>query len=176
MDIFRTTITKSPQETTRLGEEFGSLIVKSQSFGKTQDDPEQSRTGRKSKVKSGQDRGALTVCLYGDLGSGKTTFVQGVGKAFGIASRLLSPTFIIVRRYPVPEQTGFLYHIDLYRMEGEKDLLGLGLPEIFADTDSIILVEWAEKLGDLLPKERVDVRLNALDDGSHSIWISSSKR
>ena len=123
MDIFRTTITKSPQETTRLGEEFGSLIVKSQSFGKTQDDPEQSRTGRKSKVKSGQDRGALTVCLYGDLGSGKTTFVQGVGKAFGIASRLLSPTFIIVRRYPVPEQTGFLYHIDLYRMEGEKDLL-----------------------------------------------------
>lgn len=171
MDIFRTTITKSPQETTRLGEELGTYIVKSQSFGKTQDDPEQSRTGQKSKVKSGQDRGALTVCLYGDLGSGKTTFVQGFGKAIGIASRLLSPTFFIVRRYSIPHSLGFLYHIDLYRIAGEKELVDLGIPEILADSDSIVLIEWAEKLGSLLPKNRIEARFEVRDDEAHRIII-----
>ena len=126
---------------------------------------------QKSKVKSEQDRGALIVCLYGELGSGKTTFAQGFAKGLGIFTRLLSPTFIIVRRYPIARQTGFLYHIDLYRVEGEKALLGLGLPEILADPDSVVLVEWAEKMGDLLPQPRIDVYFEVLEDGKHKIWI-----
>ena len=55
-------------------------------------------------------------------------------------------------------------------MEGEKDLFGLGLPEILADPDSIVLVEWAEKMGDLLPQPRIDVCFEVLEDEKHKIW------
>lgn len=143
MDFNHPFITASPQETARIGQELGNCV---------------------------REKGIRIVCLYGELGSGKTTFAQGFAKALGVTTRLLSPTFIIVRRYPIPKQTGFLYHIDLYRMEGEKDLLGLGLQEILADPDSIVLVEWAEKMGDLLPKHRIDVYFEVLEDEKRKIW------
>lgn len=144
MDFNTPIITTSPQETARLGEELGDWVG---------------------------ENGLRIICLYGQLGSGKTTFVQGFAKAFGITSRLLSPTFIIVRRYLKPKTPGFLYHIDLYRIEGEKDLLGLGVQEILADSDSVVLIEWAEKLGSLLPKERIDARFTVAEDGKHSILL-----
>lgn len=137
-------VTAGPRETARLGEELGDWVG---------------------------EIGARVICLYGELGSGKTTFAQGFAKAFEVTSRLLSPTFIIVRRYPVPKNPGFLYHIDLYRVAGQKDLLGLGLSEILADPSSVVLIEWAEKLGSLRPKERIDVRLTVAEDGKHSILI-----
>lgn len=146
MDINQSITTSSPRETARIGQEMGNRIRR--------------RRGH-----------APAFCLYGELGSGKTTFAQGFAKGLGITTRLLSPTFIIVRRYPIPRQTGFLYHIDLYRMEGEKDLFGLGLPEILEVSDSVVLVEWAEKLGELLPKNRVDVRFSVMEDGKHHISI-----
>ena len=144
MDINHPFITASPQETARIGQEFGNYV---------------------------REKGSHVVCLYGDLGSGKTTFVQGVGKALGIGSRLLSPTFFIVRRYTIPQSIGFLYHIDLYRIADEKELTDLGIPEILRDPDSIVCFEWAEKLGRLLPKERIDVRLSVLKDGKHHVSI-----
>ncbi len=144
MDIYQPITTTSPQETARIGQEFGNCV---------------------------REKGIRVVCLYGELGSGKTTFVQGFAKGLGIATRLLSPTFIIVRRYQIPDNSGFLYHLDLYRMEGEKDLLGLGLPEILADSNSVVLIEWAEKLGELLPKNRVDVRFSVFEDGKHYVSI-----
>ncbi|MEK9143644.1 MAG: tRNA (adenosine(37)-N6)-threonylcarbamoyltransferase complex ATPase subunit type 1 TsaE, partial [Patescibacteria group bacterium] len=88
--------------------------------------------------------------------------------------RLLSPTFIIVRRYRIPDNFGFLYHLDLYRVSSEKDLLGLGLLEILSDPDSIVFIEWAEKLGGLLPKERIDVRFSVFENGKHHVSLSSS--
>lgn len=143
MDFDHPFITASPQKTTHIGQELGNRV---------------------------REKGIHVVCLYGELGSGKTTFAQGFAKGLGITTRLLSPTFIIVRRYPVPRQTGFLYHIDLYRIEGEKDLLGLGLQEILVDSNSVVLVEWAEKMGDLLPQPRIDVYFEVLEDGKHKIW------
>lgn len=143
MDFNHPFITASPQETARIGQEFGNYI---------------------------REKGIHVVCLYGQLGSGKTTFAGGFARRFGITTRLLSPTFIIVRRYPIPRQTGFLYHIDLYRMEDENDLLGLGLREILADPDSVVLIEWAEKMGELLPQPRIDVYFEVLEDGTHKIW------
>lgn len=145
MDIYQPITTTSPQETTRLGQELGDRV-------------EHKGDARK-------------ICLYGELGSGKTTFVQGFAKGLGITTRLLSPTFIIVRRYRTPKNFCFLYHIDLYRVDGEKDLLGLGLQEILANPDSVVLVEWAEKMGELLPKNRVDVRFSVIEDGKHHISI-----
>ncbi|KKU80886.1 tRNA (adenosine(37)-N6)-threonylcarbamoyltransferase complex ATPase subunit type 1 TsaE [Candidatus Gottesmanbacteria bacterium RIFCSPHIGHO2_01_FULL_46_14] len=108
------------------------------------------------------------LCFYGELGTGKTTFVQGFAKGLGITSRLLSPTFIIVRRYNIPDSAGFLYHLDLYRVE-EKDLAELGVSDMLSDPDSIVVIEWAEKLGNWLPKDRVDITFSVLPNGNHEI-------
>lgn len=109
-----------------------------------------------------------TVCLYGELGSGKTTFIQGYAKGLGMTTRLPSPTYIIVRRYDIPKSNDFLYHIDLYRISNFE---GLGLTEIFTDPHAIVVVEWSEKLGELLPKQRTNIRFSVLDDGRHKITI-----
>ncbi len=122
-----------------------------------------------------QDLDPSIVCLYGDLGSGKTTFSQGFAKGLGIQNRLLSPTFIIVRRYEVPKSIRWFYHVDLYRISGEKDREGVGLPEILADRAAIVLIEWADRLGNLLPKNRIDIRFSSNDDGSHQLWMSQQK-
>lgn len=111
------------------------------------------------------------VCLYGELGSGKTTFAQGFAKGLGITTRLLSPTFIIVRRYQLKTSSGFLYHIDLYRVSKKEEIEALGISEIFSDSKSIVLVEWADKLRELLPDSRIDIHFRALDYGKHKITI-----
>lgn len=153
-------ITKSAQETAEVGEALGYYL------------------NQKYTVQSTQRRGegnATAICLYGELGSGKTTYVQGFVKGLGITSRLLSPTFIIVRRYSLIGHVGFLYHIDLYRLESKKDLRELGLSEILADKDSFVLIEWAEKLGSILPKERIDARFLTLEDGTHQVMVQAIK-
>lgn len=114
-----------------------------------------------------------TICLYGELGSGKTTFAQGFAKRLGITTRLLSPTFIIVRRYQLFNPSSFFYHIDLYRLEGDKELEGLGLRDMLSEANSYKVIEWAEKLESLLPKRRVDIRLAVKDSGEHTIIIES---
>lgn len=110
-------------------------------------------------------------CLYGNLGSGKTTFTQGFAKGLGIHARLLSPTFIIVRRYDIPSTEIFLYHIDLYRLKNSADMEELGLSEIFADSGSITVIEWAEKLGDGIPVPRTDINFEVQTDGNHKITV-----
>lgn len=102
------------------------------------------------------------LALYGNLGSGKTTFVQGLANGLGITRRIISPTFVIVRSYKLrtnnDEQiTKYLYHVDLYRMENEKDIEGIGLHEILQDKFGIIVIEWAEKIVHHLPKRRWDI-------------------
>ena len=111
------------------------------------------------------------VCLYGELGSGKTTFAQGFAKGLGITRRLLSPTFIIVRRYDLPENS-LLYHVDLYRLNSTDEMEKLGLSEMFAGPDAFVVIEWAERLGDLLPEDRIDIHFSVLDDGKHKITIT----
>jgi tRNA threonylcarbamoyladenosine biosynthesis protein TsaE len=111
------------------------------------------------------------ICLYGELGSGKTTFTQGFARGLGITSRLLSPTFIIVRRYQIPKKDSQLYHVDLYRLLTISEMEGIGLPEIFADQSAYTVVEWAERLGDLLPKKRIDIHLSTAQDDTHIINI-----
>lgn len=121
---------------------------------------------------TGGGPGARVYCLYGDLGSGKTTFTQGFAKALGITTRLLSPTFIIVRRYDIPSSEKFLYHIDLYRLKNADDTEELGLTEILTNPESIVVIEWAEKLGDMMPVPRYDIHFGVRDDGSHTINLT----
>lgn len=154
MDFDHPLTTTSPQETAQFGQELADYL-------------KQSVIGKRKKG----SWSAVVVCLYGDLGSGKTTFAQGLAKGLGITTRLLSPTFIIVRRYSLTERVRFLYHLDLYRLESIKGLRELGLSEILTDKNSIVLIEWADKLGDLLPKERIDVQLSVMEDGKHHISV-----
>ena len=111
-----------------------------------------------------------TVCLYGDLGSGKTTFVQGLAKSLGIKEKIISPTFIIVRQYKV--RINDFYHIDLYRMESEKDIESLGIEEIINNKNNIVVIEWAQNLKDFLPKKRIDIKFAYEDKNKRKITFA----
>ncbi|MDP3955515.1 MAG: tRNA (adenosine(37)-N6)-threonylcarbamoyltransferase complex ATPase subunit type 1 TsaE [bacterium] len=116
------------------------------------------------------------LCLYGDLGSGKTTFIQGFAKGLGITKRILSPTFIMMRQYQITNhksQITNLFHIDLYRIDDEKGTESLGLEEIWSDPNNIVAIEWPEKIEKILPKKRIDIRFEYLDESSRQLTISN---
>ncbi len=118
------------------------------------------------------EEGARLLCLHGELGSGKTTFAQGFARGLGISGRLLSPTFIIVRRYGrARSDSTFLYHIDLYRISDSRDVSELGLLEIFADQDAFVLIEWAERIADMLPEKRTELYFDVVNEGTRRIRI-----
>ena len=99
------------------------------------------------------------VALIGDLGSGKTQFVKGVAAAFHARPHVSSPTFVIMNRYDGHDDQGkeiFLYHVDLYRLQGAEAILDLGLEEVL-DGDGITLIEWADRMGSLIPPRRIDI-------------------
>lgn len=114
------------------------------------------------------------VALYGDLGSGKTTFVQGLAKGLGIKQRIISPTFIIVRQYKVRGKesaiSGF-YHIDLYRTETIKDIQSLGIEEIMNDPQNIVVIEWAEKMKNMLSTKRINIEFEYISEKERKITI-----
>ena len=114
-------------------------------------------------------KGGDFLAFYGDLGSGKTTFIQGLAKGLGIQRRIISPTFIIVRHYKMVK--GNFYHIDLYRTESKHDLLGVGLDQIIQNPDNIIALEWAEKISDLMPEKRIEIKLKYLSSNQRQITI-----
>lgn len=102
---------------------------------------------------------ATVVALQGDLGAGKTTFTQGFAHTLGIKRRLISPTFVIMRRYPIRAggatiRAKFknLYHIDAYRFKKADALEALGFHEILEDPAAIVLIEWPENVKKLLPR------------------------
>lgn len=98
--------------------------------------------------------------LSGELGAGKTVFVQGFAKGLRIKDKIISPTFVLIRQHKVPDTKKTLNHIDLYRLENINDLKSLGLSEILANPNNITLIEWAEKAKGILPKEttRIDIK------------------
>lgn len=111
-----------------------------------------------------------TVCLYGGLGSGKTTFIKGIADALAIPQReITSASFIIVSEHngDIP-----LYHIDLYRIEDEKDLETTGIYD-YIDGDGITVIEWAEKLPPI--EDSIKVRINILSEDKREIIIERIK-
>ena len=102
--------------------------------------------------------GPSVAALYGDLGSGKTTFVQFLAQALGIKEKVLSPTFVILKTFVLPKKIGqfkFLTHVDSYRLKSAKDLLDLGLKDLLADKENITVIEWPEKIEKYLPKNTI---------------------
>jgi tRNA threonylcarbamoyladenosine biosynthesis protein TsaE len=130
-------ITSSPEKTWRIGQMLGELL----------------------------DAGD-TVCLYGDLGAGKTNFAYGIAQGLDIQEQYItSPTFTFVNEYQgrVP-----LYHIDLYRLTGPDELENIGFAE-YIESDGVTVIEWAERADDDLPVECLSVYLSYVDEQCREI-------
>ena len=112
-----------------------------------------------------------TIWLFrGDLGAGKTTFIQALGKQWNIEDRVNSPTFSIVNEYQKADgQT--IYHFDFYRLEDESEALDIGIDDYF-ESGHICLIEWPEKIRNLLPDQYVQIRLDVLPDQSRTFYLS----
>ncbi len=134
-------ITKNSEETKRLGSEFAKLL------------------------KPGD-----TLLMYGDLGAGKTTFVQGLAEGLKISDRILSPTFVLQRIHKISSgKIKTLNHIDLYRLEGKQDIDSLGLNETVEEEQGITIIEWADRLSDFAPKQGYSLHFEYLGGDEREI-------
>lgn len=111
------------------------------------------------------------ICLEGDLGAGKTTFTQGLLKGLKVRGPYTSPTFVIMKEYVIKSKNqnpNFknIYHIDAYRVK-DKDILNLGWEELIAGKKNIIIVEWADRIKKILPKDCLKIKFK---------WVGENKR
>jgi tRNA threonylcarbamoyladenosine biosynthesis protein TsaE len=113
------------------------------------------------------------VILRGDLGAGKTTLVKGVAEGLNAASQedVTSPTFTLIHEYRGPEVT--LYHVDLYRIETERELATLGLDELFAEKGNLVLLEWGEKFPRLVAGCDAEIRIERVGEQERRIAITN---
>ena len=137
-------ITSSSVQTKKLGEKFAKEILT-----------------KKSKKKS------FLIGLEGELGAGKTCFLQGFAKGLGIKERILSPTFVIMKKF------NNFYHIDCYRIHKSKELLDLGFKEVISNPKNIIAVEWAEKIKEIMPKHTFWINFKFVDETIRKITIKN---
>jgi len=150
----------------------------------TKNSQETKRLG--AKIAKQVKRGGV-ICLTGDLGAGKTTFTQGLLKALKVKGPYTSPTFAIMKQYRIPATRNTqhatknkgvfhvscfmfhdVYHIDAYRIDA-KDLLNLGWKEIIAEPKNIIIIEWADRVKKIIPKNSLWIELEWLDEKNRRI-------
>lgn len=123
-----------------------------------------------AKLAKGKSLGV--IALSGELGSGKTTFVQGFAKGLGIKEKIISPTFVLMRHHQIPKTEKVLFHIDLYRLEKDKEFNDLGITEILNNPNQVI-IEWAEKLKKL-PKGAIKISIKKAGLSRRIIIIHNS--
>lgn len=133
-------ITKSPSQTKKIGEILAKEVLKTK--------PKKS---------------AFTFGLEGDLGGGKTTFLQGFAKGLGIKEKIVSPTFIIMRKIKT------FYHIDCYRIQKPKEILDLGFKEIISNPQNIVVIEWADKIKKILPEDVIILKFRFVNKNKRKI-------
>lgn len=133
-------ISSSPEETRAMGEKIGRTL-----------------------------RPGAVICLYGELGAGKTCLIQGLARGLGVKEEkeVKSPTFVLIREY---EGRFPIYHFDLYRIESEQELEGLGYEEYFYGR-GVTLIEWADKIQEHLPPNRIEIHLTFLDENERRIEV-----
>lgn len=143
-------ITKSPAQTKEVGKKFADFVID-------------------------EKKNSFTAALVGDLGSGKTTFIQGFAQGLGIKQRIISPTFILVRMYQLPGRGIFesFYHIDFYRITQDpyKEARNLGLSDILSKKGNIVVIEWGEKIKNILPKGSYWIEFENLGEESRKIFL-----
>ncbi len=148
-------ITKNKKETEKLGKKIGEEILR-----------------KKPKNK------AFVITLEGDLGGGKTTFVKGLAKGLGIKEKVLSPTFILVKKFEISKRASnfsHFFHIDCYRIEKPKEILGLGFKEITKKPTNIVAIEWANKIERIIPKKSLQIKFEFLGKNKRKILIKWQK-
>jgi tRNA threonylcarbamoyladenosine biosynthesis protein TsaE len=130
-----------------------------------------------SQILRGKLKRAFVLGLIGDLGGGKTTFLQGFAKGLKIKEKILSPTFILIRKFQIPNSKfQNFYHIDCYRISKPKEILDLGFKEIISNPKNIVAIEWAEKIKKFLPKGTLILKFDFLDQKKRkiSLWRKSA--
>ena len=123
--------------------------------------------------------GAAAVVLRGDLGAGKTTFAQGFAKGLGVKEPVKSPTFVILKRYHLQNVRcqmsdvrcfRYFYHIDCYRLKNAQDAHSLGLAEILKNPANLVLIEWPERIKNILSKKQIiAIKFSHIDETSRKI-------
>ena len=117
--------------------------------------------------------GSEIICLSGDLGSGKTTFTQGILKELKVKGPFTSPTFNIIKTYKTKTRT--IYHIDAYRINS-KDLLELGFKDFAGKSNSIVIIEWAERVKKIIPKNSFWIEFEWMNDKERKITLGKNKK
>lgn len=107
----------------------------------------------------------MVICLDGELGSGKTVFTKAFAQAMEVKDAVTSPTFTIIKEY---EGDMPLYHMDVYRLDGNSD--GVGIEEYF-NAGGVVIIEWASTIKDILPDERLDIKIKSLGENKRSIHL-----
>lgn len=142
-------VTNSPEQTVKLGFQWGQKIL---------------------EVTKEQKR-ALVLSLEGKLGTGKTTFIQGLAKGLGVEESVTSPTFLIIKKYKLKHSSSFhsFYHVDCYRLESPQELLRLGIEDIFKDPKAVVAVEWGQKVKSILPERVIVIKFKHISKGERKI-------
>lgn len=127
----------------------------------------QEEAARFANTLSAATEHATLITLSGELGAGKTSFVQGVARALGVTEPITSPTFVLEKVYELPGKSGFkeLVHIDSYRLEGDTSLVPLGFSERYANPTTLILLEWPELVESQLPLPDIAITLAVDGEG-----------
>lgn len=105
-------------------------------------------------------------CLFGPLAAGKTTLVKGLAEELGVKKTIVSPSYVLLREY---EGESFLYHLDLFRIRSGEEFVEAGLDEYLLEPEGVVAIEWADRIEDILPENRVDVELELMDKGKRII-------
>jgi tRNA threonylcarbamoyladenosine biosynthesis protein TsaE len=142
-------LSKSLEETNKIAGDFLSKII---------------------KLEKGKETATL-IGLFGDLGSGKTTFSQALGRHLGINEFMTSPTFVIEKIYQLDGKNNFknLIHIDAYRLDSGRELQVLGFEKILQDKSNLILLEWPERVIDVLPKDLIRLNFKFISENEREI-------
>ena len=130
------------------------------------------KIGRQLAEEALKAKKAFVVGLTGELGGGKTTFLQGFARGLGVKEKILSPTFVIIKRFRLDtKQFGNLYHIDCYRIQKPEELLDLGFKKIISNPQNIVVVEWANRIRKIMPKKAIWINFKFVDGKTRKITL-----
>lgn len=118
-----------------------------------------------------------TIAFQGDLGSGKTTFIQGLAQGLEIKEKITSPTFVIFKKYKINNNTNlkWFYHFDLYRIKSIEEVIDLGFEEIVNDKSAIITIEWSEKIKKILPQDHLKIKIKNINKNTRKLLFEDHK-